>query len=458
MNIKFEMKKEMKLLLILPHGPIHRAGTGTYKRALRYAPLTLATLAALVPKELGFQIKVIDEGAETWNPRDYLDYDLIAISAMTGTAMRAYAMADFFRRHGIKVIIGGIHPTLMPQEAKLHADSVVTGLAEESWPEALRDFSADCLKPFYHMRPDFHIGDLKTPVPDRTIFDRSKYITVNSIEATRGCAFKCSFCAVATAWNNRYYIRPVGQLIEEIQGLQGDELCFLDPSLTCNRDYSLAMFRAMKPLKKWWVGCSTIDVAHDPELLKAMAESGCRGLLIGFESVSPQSLVEVKKPFNDVMRYREAVRRFHEYGIGIQACFVFGLETDDRDVFKRTVEFIYQSEIDLPQFSVLTPFPGTVIYHELAAQNRIIESNWSLFDAVHVVFKPKNMSVDQLQEGLIYAWRKSYSLRSIFKRLSGSRCLLSVSIPANLGYNYYARHLSKYTPDLMHQETSEFSD
>ena len=447
----------MKLLLVLPHGPIHRAGTGTYKRALRYAPLTLATLVALVPPELGFDVKVIDEGAECWEPKDYLDYDLIAISAMTGTAVRSYAMADYFRRHKVPVIMGGIHPTLMPEEAKLHADSVVTGLAEESWPQALRDFCNGQLKPFYRMRPDLNLSDFYTPVPDRSIFDRKKYITVNSIEATRGCAFKCTFCAVATAWNNRYYTRPVDSLIAEIRGLEGDELCFLDPSLTCNREYSLQMFRAMKPMNKWWVGCSTIDVAHDPELLRAMAESGCRGLLIGFESVSPQSLAEVKKPFNDVKRYREAVRKFHDYGIGIQACFVFGLDTDDRDVFKRTVEFIYESEIDLPQFSVLTPFPGTAIYHELASQNRIIESNWALFDAEHVVFKPKNMSVEQLQAGLIYAWQKSYSLRSIFKRLSGSRCLLSISIPANLGYNYYARHLANYTPELMHREQQEFA-
>lgn len=447
----------MKLLLILPHGPIHRAGTGTYKRALRYAPLTLATLVALIPPELGFRVKIIDEGADVWNPKDFLDYDLVAISAMTGTAVRAYAMADFFRHHKIPVIMGGIHPTLMPQEASLHADSVVTGLAEESWPQALRDFCRGQLKPFYHMRSDINLANHYTPIPDRSIFDRKKYITVNSIEATRGCAFKCTFCAVATAWGNRYYTRPVASLIEEIRGLEGNELCFLDPSMTCNREHSLQMFRAMKPLNKWWVGCSTIDVAHDPELLKAMAESGCRGLLIGFESVSPQSLQEVKKPTNDVKRYREAVRRFHDYGIGIQACFVFGLETDDRGVFQRTVDFIYESEIDLPQFSVLTPFPGTAIYRELAAQNRIIENNWTLFDAEHVVFKPKNMSVDQLQEGLIFAWRKSYSLRSIFKRLSGSRCLLSISIPANLGYNYYARHLSSYTPDKMLRETLEFA-
>lgn len=446
----------MKLLLVLPHGPIHRAGTGTYKRALRYAPLTLATLVALIPPELGYEVKIIDEGADVWHPRDYLDYDLVAISTMTGTAVRAYAMADFFRRHNITVILGGIHATLMPQEAKEHADCVVTGLAEETWPQALRDFAKKQLKPFYHMRADLDLGSFYTPVPDRSIFDRKKYITVNSIEATRGCAFKCTFCAVATAWNNRYYTRPVESVISEIKGLEGNELCFLDPSLTCNREFSLQFFRALKSLNKWWVGCSTIDVAHDPELLAALAESGCRGLLIGFESVSPQSLVEVKKTFNDVKRYREAVRRFHDYGIGIQACFVFGLDTDDRDVFKRTVDFIYESEIDLPQFSVLTPFPGTAVYRELAAQNRILETNWALFDAEHVVFRPKNMTVEQLQDGLIYAWRKSYSLRSIFKRLSGSLCLLSVSIPANLGYNYYARHLSRYTPDRMHQEQQEF--
>lgn len=449
----------MKLLLILPHGPIHRAGTGTYKRALRYAPLTLATLVALIPKELDVEVKLIDEGAEEWNPKEYLDVDLVGISVMTGTARRAYSIADYFRSNDIKVILGGIHTTLMPEEAQRHADSIVVGLAEETWPQALRDFSDNCLKSRYQMRANLTSDSFITPIPDRSIFDKKKYITVNSIESTRGCAYTCSFCAVARAWGNRYFMRPIESIISEISQMQGNELCFLDPSMTCNRDFSLRLFRAMIPFKKWWVGCATIDVAHDPELLKAMAASGCRGLLIGFESVSQNSLYEVNKPFNNVNRYLEAIKKLHEHGIGIQACFVFGLDTDDRDVFKRTVEFVYRSEIDLPQFSVLTPFPGTEVFNELDRAGRIINRNWSLYDAEHVVFKPKNMSVEQLQQGLIYAWRKSYSLRSIFKRLSGSRCLLSIAIPANLGYNFYARHLASYTPErMLEEETTLFRD
>lgn len=442
----------MKLLLILPHGPIHRAGTGTYKRSLRYAPLTLATLVALIPKELNVTVQLIDEGVDVLNPKDFLDVDLVGISAMTGTAKRAYSIADFFRKNDIPVILGGVHPTLLPEEAKAHANSVIVGLAEETWPQALLDFSRNKLEPYYYMRRDLGSESFYTPVPDRTIFDKKKYITVNSLEATRGCAFTCSFCAVAKAWGNRYFMRPVESIISEIETLEGRELCFLDPSMTCNREFSLKMFRAMKPLKKWWVGCATVDVAHDPELLKAMAESGCKGLLIGFESVSQSSLAEVNKPFNNVERYLEAVKRFHEVGIAIQACFVFGLDTDDRDVFKRTVDFIYEAEIDLPQFSVLTPFPGTEVFTELEREGRIIERNWSLYDAEHVVFQPKNMSVEELQNGLIYAWKKSYSLRSIFKRLSGSRCLLSIAIPANLGYNFYAKHLATYTAEKMLKE------
>lgn len=442
----------MKILLVLPHGPIHRAVSGSYKRALRYAPLTLATLVSLIPADLNPEVRVIDEGADVWDPRSHLDVDLVGISSMTGTARRGYAIADFFRRHRIPVIIGGIHATLMPQEAKLHADCVITGLAEDSWPQALRDARAGRLQPFYHMRPDFDWSAERRPFPDRSIFDPRKYVTVNSIEATRGCAHRCSFCAVATAWNNRYFTRPVDDLIGEIETLQGNELCFLDPSMACNREFSLRFFKALQPLKKWWVGCATIDVAHDARFLAAMAASGCRGLLIGFESVSQQSLQEVNKPFNKVTQYREAVKKLHDHGIGVQACFVFGLDTDDRDVFKRTVDFIYECEIDLPQFSVLTPFPGTEVFASLESQGRIIERNWSLYDAEHVVFRPKNMSPEYLQRGLIYAWQHAYSLRSIFKRLTGSRCLPAIAIPANLGYNFYARNLSRFTPELMADE------
>ncbi|NLI79807.1 MAG: B12-binding domain-containing radical SAM protein [Candidatus Riflebacteria bacterium] len=446
----------MKLLLVLPHGPIHRARAGSYARALRYAPLTLAALVALIPRELGFRVQVIDEGVDVWNPADHLDADLVALSCMTGTAGRAYAMADYFRRHGKPVIMGGVHPTLRPAEAKEHADCVVTGLAEESWPQALRDFVQGRLQPFYRMRPDFDLGSVKAPAPDRSIFDRRKYITVNSIEATRGCFHKCAFCAIARAWDNRYFTRPVADVVEEARRLEGPELCFLDPSLTCDREFALQLFRALMPLGKWWVGCATIDTALDAELLRAMAESGCRGLLVGFESVRQEGIQQVAKPFNKVAEYREAVRRFHGYGIGIQACFVFGLDTDRRDVFRRTAEFAYEAEIDVPQFSVLTPFPGTETWRQLESEGRIIERDWSLYDAEHVVFRPLHMTPDELQEGLIYAWRKSYSLRSIFKRLAGSRCLLPISIPANLGYHTYAAHLSKYSPDLMKREGEQW--
>lgn len=442
----------MKILLVLPHGPIHRAVSGSYKRSLRYAPLTLATLVSLIPAQLNAEVRIIDEGADVWDPRSHLDVDLVGISSMTGTARRGYAIADFFRQNHVPVVIGGIHATLMPHEAKQHADCVITGLAEDTWPQALLDAKAGKLQPFYHMSQDFNWGASRRPIPDRSIFDRKKYVTVNSIEATRGCAHSCSFCAVATAWNNQYYTRPVEEIMDEISTLSGNELCFLDPSMTCNREFSMQFFSALKPLKKWWVGCATIDVAHDPKILATMAASGCRGLLIGFESISQASLHEVSKPFNKVSQYKEAVKKLHDHGIGVQACFVFGLDTDDRDVFKRTVQFIYDCEIDLPQFSVLTPFPGTRVFTDLDREGRIIERNWSFYDAEHVVFKPKNMSPEFLQQGLIYAWQHAYSLRSIFKRLSGSRCLPAVAIPANLGYNFYARNLSRFTAGIMANE------
>lgn len=442
----------MKVLLILPHGPIHRAKEGAYSRALRYAPLTLAHLAALVPGELKARTVIVDEGAATWSMRDHLDADIACISCMTGTAPRAYALADAFRSRGVTVMMGGVHPTLMPHEAARHADCVITGLAEESFPRALKDFAAGRLAPRYDLSPEFRYRDI--PFARRDLLDKDKYITVNCVQATRGCPNRCSFCAIAAAWKHRYYLRPVEEVIGEIQTFASPEIAFLDPSPMENRDYALRLFRALTPLKRWWMGCSTIDLARDNQLLDVVAKSGCRGLLVGFESLDQATLAALNKPFNRAAAYREAVKRFHDRGIAIQACFVFGSDTDDADVFDRTIQFVYDADIDLPQFSILTPFPGTETFASLESQGRIIERDWALYDAEHVVFRPRNLTPDQLQAGLIRAWRESYSLGSMAKRLLFSRCKPSIAIPANLGYRLYASRLGSYDHDLMVSEGS----
>lgn len=441
----------MKILLILPHGPIHRAGSGTYRKSLRYAPLTLTALAALVPPDLGAEIVLLDEGAAPWDLADHQDADLVGVSSMTGTAPRAYAIADAFRAMGKPVIMGGVHASMLPQEAKAHADCVITGYAEQTFPQALRDWVAGQLQPFYHQPPGYQLDGL--PVPHRHRLDRKQYVTVNTLEATRGCHNPCAFCAIANLTGHRFFTRPVAEVIAEAEQLQGRELCFMDPNMIGNPEHARQLFRELAPLKKIWAGCTTIDLADDDELLGLAAKSGCRGLLIGFESVNQETLKGVMKGRNQVNRYVEALKKFHAHGIAVQACFFFGSDTDDRDIFDRTVEFVYQANVDLPQFSLFTPFPGTPTYRDLHAQGRIVETNWALFDCEHVVFQPRNMSRSELQQGLIHAWRESYRLGSIAKRLGSARCLLPLTLPANLGYRFFARHLDAYDPARMAQET-----
>lgn len=434
----------MKIQLLLPAGEIHRNKTGIFKRSLRYAPLTLTTLAALVPEDLNAEITIQDEGVQPIN----LDFeaDIVAISAITGTSLRAYRIADELRAKGRTVVIGGVHATLMPEEAAQHADSVVIGYAEETWPQLLRDFIRGELKPRYSSRPGRELGPI--PVARRDLLDARKYATVNSIEAVRGCPHKCDFCVVPVAWSGIYAHRPVKDVIEELQTFEKKHAIFIDLSPIENVAYAKELYRAMIPLRMKWLGLATTRIGEDEELLKLAAASGMKGVLIGFESISQATLNATSKHFHASARYEEVVKRLHDYGVGIQGCFVFGFDNDDESVFERTAEWVDKVRMDLPRYAVMTPFPGTAAYRQLEAQGRLLHKNWALYDVEHVVFQPRNMSPERLQEGLHWAWRQSYGWSSIARRVAGSRCILPLSISLNVGYRYYARNLPSKTSTI----------
>lgn len=439
----------MKVQLLLPAGEIHRNTTGIFKRSLRYAPLTLTTLAALVPEELGIELTLQDEGVQ---PLD-LDFeaDLVAISCITGTAQRGYAIADQLRARGIKVVIGGVHATLLPDEAAEHADAIVTGYAEQSWPQLLRDFAAGRMQKRYHLPTSRHLVGI--PHARRDLLNRKKYSTVNSIEATRGCPHKCDFCVVPTAWANTYAHRPVEEVIAELQTFQGRVALFIDLSPVEDVVYAKALYRAMIPLGLRWVGLATTRIAEDPELLKLAEQSGCKGLLIGFESVTQATLNQTQKHFHSADKYAEIVRKLHDHGIGIQGCFVFGFDNDDESVFERTVEFVDRAKIDLPRYAVMTPFPGTGTFRRLEAQGRLLHKNWQLYDVEHVVFEPKQMTAERLQEGLEWSWRQSYGWKSLFKRVSGAPwSIMPLWVSLNLGYKHYAKHLPEKTGPVIYRD------
>ena len=440
----------MKIALILPRAGIYRYKTGAFSRFMRYAPLTLTTLASLVPEEISTDIHIYDEGIETVNKRK-ITADLVGLTAITGASMRAYAYADFFRAQGIPVIMGGVHATLMPEEAKLHADAVITGPAYETWPQALRDFKNGTLQPFYSPQP--HIDFSKIPNPDRlSLWGSGRgFITINSIQAVFGCPNSCDFCVTPVVCSG-YQHRPIQDVVREIASLCGKYFVFVDPSPIENIQYATALYRALAPLKKKWTGLATTRLVNHPELMDAMEAGGCKGLLIGFESLSQGSVNTIKKGFNRVADYYRLADDLHRRGIAIMGCFVHGLDGDDRDCFKRTLEFVNNANIDLPRFTVCTPFPGTPFFAALKRDGRILTENWALYDAQHVVFRPRNMSPDELLSGHHRVWREAYRLPSMIKRITCSRSFLKAALVTNYAYRRYAEKLPRYTAEVMEQD------
>lgn len=430
----------MRIALLSPKGPLYRHRGGIFKKNLRYAPLTLTTLAALAPPELDVQFTLYDEGIQDI-PLD-LEADLVGMTVITGTSRRAYELARHFRARGLPVVLGGPHVTLIPEEAQQHADAIVTGYAEESWPALLRDFAAGCMQPCYIQRPDL---TLNQPVyPRRELLNPRHYLTMDVFEATRSCNHACDFCVAPAAWGRKPYHKPVGYVVEDIRCQRAKKLIFIDLNLIADRRYARELFTALIPLKVNWFGLSTALIAHDLELLELMARSGCRGLLIGFESISAANLKSTHKAFNSSVSYPDLVRLLHGHDISVMGCFVFGMDHDTTEVFERTAEFVVDALIDLPRFAVVTPFPGTPLHHRLDAEGRILTRDWELYDGQHVVFQPARMSVAELQAGHERAWKLAYRYRSIARRILGSRTQIPISIMANLGYRFYAYHLHQF--------------
>jgi len=430
----------LRIALISPKGPLYRHRSGIWRKSLRYQPLTLTTLAAYIPCDLPHEVTLYDEGIADV-PRD-LDVDLVGITVITGTAPRAYELADHYRARGAKVVLGGPHITLIPDDAAPHADAVVVGYAEDTWPQLLRDMVAGRLQPRYAQAPGLEIGG--RPFPRRDLLPSSHFLTNNVFEATRGCVHACEFCVVPTAWGRRPFQKPVEEVVAEIQQHGARKLIFIDLNIIADRAHALKLFTALIPLRLQWYGLSTVLLADDEGLLDLAEQSGCRGLLMGLESLSSVNLKGNRKGFNSPDKFIHVVERLHAHGIALQGCFVFGLDDDHPDVFLRTAEFAVQAGIDLPRFAVVTPFPNTPLYHRLESEGRILTKNWELYDAQHVVFQPRHMSVDELQQGIEAAWKHAYSYASILRRIRHSPAPWPVRIGTNLGYRFYAHNLSRF--------------
>jgi radical SAM superfamily enzyme YgiQ (UPF0313 family) len=345
------------------------------------------------------------------------EVDLVGITVLTKTALRAYRIADAYRKRGVPVILGGIHPTALPEEAKGHADAVVIGEAERIWPQLIEDFRAGKLKGFYQQ--EGFTDPTEIPRPRREILPKRGYFPLDVVQVTRGCPFRCEFCSVRKFFGDTYRFRPVKDIVEEVRSLPHRLIMFNDDNIIGNPYFSNELLKALIPLNKKWVGQASLAGLKKAENVDLLKRSGCIGLQIGFESLSRSNLIQSQKYQNDPSEYREIIDTLHRFGITIWGSFIFGFDEDELSIFEETTAFAIQTKIFSVVFAILTPYPETAFYQRVKKEGRLIQDEWWLLErpeksAPH--FVPRKMSGEALREGWKKSWKEFYSFHSIWKR------------------------------------------
>ena len=400
----------MKVKMILPS--LAEAKSPLW-RPIKYSlfpPLGLATLAAyLHPDD---EVDLQDQHVENLRLDD--EPDLVVIQVYITNAYRAYALADHYRKKGAYVVLGGLHVTSLPEEAALHADSIFLGPGEETFPQFLKDFREGKPKQRY-FSPVRTLEGL--PPVRRDLIKRHLYLVPNSLVVTRGCPHHCSFCYKDAFFQGGkgFYTQAVDDALAEIERLPGRHLYFLDDHLLGNTPFATALFDGMRGMNRVFQAASTVDAILRGDLIEKAAEAGLRSLFVGFETFSSENLKQSNKKQNLKKDYEKAVRRLHSLGIMINGSFVFGLDDDEEDVFKRTVDWGVQNSITTATYHILTPYPGTQLYTNIEKQGRILHKQWDLYDTRHVVYKTNKLTADQLEEGYHWAYNEFYSWRNIAK-------------------------------------------
>lgn len=417
----------MKILFLSPGWPKGRLWG---ELGFKFPTLSLASLAAVTPQD--WDVSFHDDAVRATNFDT--DADLIALTAMTAQATRAYQLADAFRSRGKTVVMGGFHASNLPDEALQHVDSVVVGEGELVWPRLLADFQAGQLQRLY--RAGGLIDTALIPQARREIFKGSGHLFTNTIQTTRGCPFDCEFCSVTAFYGRKYRKRPAEQVLAELQELRkaNSFVFFVDDNIVADRHYSLPLFEGMKGMGLKWLSHAPIDFAEDQELLKAAGESGCVGMFVGFESLNQDSLAAMGKVTNKAASYKAYAQQFRDNGIGILGSFVMGCDGDTPAVFEQTLRFCEDARLEAAIFPILTPYPGTKVRQRLEAEGRIISNNWQDYDMEHVTFQPRGMTVQQLQDGYDQACRSFYSWGSIYRRIFKLHRSVQVFGPMNIGF------------------------
>ncbi|MBM4273544.1 MAG: B12-binding domain-containing radical SAM protein [Deltaproteobacteria bacterium] len=427
----------MKVLLIQPSR--YRRNGRLDKRKKRWLlGMTLPYVAALTPPDIPVQIK--DDLLEEITFQE--DCNLVGISFMSHQAPRAYELAAGFRRRGVKVVMGGFHVTLAPEEAQQHADALVLGEAEETWPRLLQDFQAGSLQPRYQAEK---LSDLKgLPVPRYDLLDLKKYKLLNiPAQTTRGCPWACNYCEVTQVYGGRFRHRPVDEVLHEIQEigrLTGSQfIYFVDDNFVANRRHAMEIMERLIPLGLVYGCLATTSVGDDLEVLDLMARSGCMHVNIGMESISPDSLKSINKKQNKIKDYERQFKALEKRGIGYSVNVMFGLDGDRPDIFDSTVDFLIRIKAPVSFMFILSPRVGTKVREQLMNEGRIYDHDWTKYCGFQVVYRPRHMTPKQLEDEYWRANRRFYSLSSMLRRLTPRLYTLHM-LPFNLIFAWCVRH------------------
>jgi radical SAM superfamily enzyme YgiQ (UPF0313 family) len=375
--------------------------------------LALTTVAASTPPE--WTIRYWDENLLQGPPPIAPFPEVVGITVHLTFAKRAYALADFYRARGARVILGGLHVLSCPDEAAAHADAIAVGEGAQIWPRILRDVEAGTLKARYD-------GSYKTPyreqpVPRRDILPREAFLTTASLIATRGCHNRCGFCYLATdGLKMPYQMDDVESVVAQLRDSDEPYGVFIDNNLGSRPDYLRRLCRALRPIEKIWSAAVTVDVADDPSLIHEMAMAGCTGVFIGFESLTMDNLHDAKKKTPRPEDYARRVRIFHDVGIQVNGSFVVGFDHDRKEAFPRLASWIEESRLECATFHILTPYPGTPLFRQMKSEGRLLHEDWDLYDTAHCVFRPKHMTKEELEEGYAWLYARLFSTTSIWRR------------------------------------------
>ena len=423
----------MRILLISPERKRKKEEAFLFRLSF----LNLPYVAAVTPPDV--EVKIVDEAFEKVDFNEKVD--LVSLTAQTPVVPRAYDIANEFKKRGIPVVMGGVHASVLPEEALQHVDAVVVGEAEEVWPHLIEDLRKGQLKQIY--QGNGFVEPSKLPLPRRELLNEKFYFPLKLLETTRGCPHHCDFCGVSKFFGFRYRNRPISEIDRELKTifhkgsvmapalkkvlsifskdlpyfLKRRLLYIIDSNVAGDRRFCLDLLSLLKEYDLLWWGHAPVSIAFDEELLNGFSQSGCIALNIGFESFSAKNLNTMGKGFNQPSRYAEAVKRIHDHGIGIMGTFIVGLDDDDPGVFQRIIDFCIHERLDWALTFIMAPYPGTDSFKRLEQEGRIFCKDWEKYDSLNAVYRPILMSVEELERGIRRIWKEVFSLSSIYKRI-----------------------------------------